>query len=109
MALSSRDDHGERPPLPIAGHVELGRQAAAAASQPLVVRMLDPLFTSARLGRRRAPLACWWARAVELSTLTSQTTSPAASERVWAWARLRSQVPSRRQRYSRSAHVCHGP
>jgi transposase len=56
------------------------------------------LFTSARIGRRRAPLAWWWARTVELSMLISQTTSPTASERVWTCARIRSHVPSRRQR-----------
>jgi hypothetical protein len=77
--------------------MELGRQPAPAASEPLICRMRDPLFASAWLGRRRVPLACWWARAVELSTLTSQTTSPIASERVCACASTRSRVPSRRQ------------
>jgi hypothetical protein len=78
--------------------MDLARQPAAAASASLVGWVLDPFFSSAQLGRRRAPLACWWARAVELSMLTSQTTSPTASDRVWACASIRSQVPSRRQR-----------
>jgi len=82
MALPRRDDDGERPPLPVARQVELGRQPAPTAPELLVGRVDDPLFSSARLRRRRAPLACWWARAVELSTRTSQTTSPTASERV---------------------------
>jgi hypothetical protein len=98
MPLPGRDHNRERSPLPVAGQVELGRQAAPTAPEPFVGRMVDPLFASARLGRRRAPLACWWARAVELSTLTSQITSPTASDFICAWARIRSQVPSRRQR-----------
>jgi hypothetical protein len=33
--------------LAVAGQVELGRQPAAAAAEPLVGGVLDPLFTSA--------------------------------------------------------------
>jgi hypothetical protein len=102
MALSWSNDDGQGPPFAIAGEVELGGQSAPAAPEYLVGRMLDSLFTSAQLGRCRAPLVWSWARAVELSMLTSQVTSqvtsPTASERVCACARIRSQVPSRRQR-----------
>jgi hypothetical protein len=44
VALPRRDDDGERPPLPITGHVELGRQPAPTAPESLVAGMLDPLF-----------------------------------------------------------------
>lgn len=84
MPLPGRDDDREWSPFPVAGQVKLGGQSSPAASKPFIDRVVDPLFMSAWLGRRRAPLACWWARAVELSTLTSQMTSPTASERVWA-------------------------
>lgn len=98
MSLAGRDDNRERSSLAVAGQMHLARQPAAAAPESLVGEVADPFFSSARLGRRRAPLACWWARAVVLSMLTSQTTSPTASERVCACASIRSQVPSRRQR-----------
>jgi hypothetical protein len=98
MTVARCDDDRERPSFAVAGQMELGCQSTAAAPESLVGRVADPFFSSARLGRRRAPLACWWARAVVLSMLTSQTTSPAASERVCTCARMRSQVPSRRQR-----------
>lgn len=58
MALAWCDDDRERPSLAVAGEVQLGRQPSTAPSQSLVGRVLDPLFTSAWLGRRRAPLAC---------------------------------------------------
>jgi hypothetical protein len=60
--------------------MKLGRQPAAAAPKPLIDGVGNPFFSSARLRRRRAPLAWWWARAVELSMLTSQTTSPTAAD-----------------------------
>ena len=41
--------------------------------------------------------------------LTSQITSPTASDFVWASASSRSQVPSRRHRTNRSYAVRHGP
>jgi hypothetical protein len=50
MTLSCRNDHRERSPLPITGHMELGRQPSPAAPESLVARVLDPLFSSARLG-----------------------------------------------------------
>src|SRR5262249_14417972 len=58
MPLSGRDDDGEWPSLPVARQMELGRQPSTTASQPLVAGVGDPLFSSARLRRRRAPLAC---------------------------------------------------
>jgi hypothetical protein len=94
---------------PLAVQVQLGRQPAAAAPERLVLGMRDPLFASCLLGLRRAPAACWCARAMVLSTLTSHSTSPAASLLVWASASSRSQVPSLRQREKRSKQVCQGP
>jgi hypothetical protein len=47
MSLSWRDHHRKRASLAVAGQVELGRQPAAAAAEPLVGGVLDPLFTSA--------------------------------------------------------------
>jgi hypothetical protein len=47
MALSWGDHDRERPSRAVAGQMELGRQPAAAAPEPFVARMLDPLFTSA--------------------------------------------------------------
>jgi hypothetical protein len=58
VALSRRDDNGERPPAPVTGEMELGRQPATTASESLVGGVGDPFFSSARLRRRRAPLAC---------------------------------------------------
>ena len=98
MPVAGRDDDRERPAFAVASHMDFARQPATAVPESLVGGVADPFFSSARLGRRRAPLAWWCARAVELSTLTSQTTSPTASDRVCACARIRSQVPSRRQR-----------
>jgi hypothetical protein len=70
VALARRHDDRERPPLPVAGEVHLARQSSPATSDRLVRRMEDPLSTSRWLGLRRAPAACWWARATVLSTLT---------------------------------------
>jgi hypothetical protein len=84
VALARRHDDRERPPLPVAREVHLARQSSPATSDRLVRRMEDPLFTSRWLGLRRAPAACWWARATVLSTLTSHSTSPTASDSVCA-------------------------
>jgi hypothetical protein len=43
MALSWGDHEGEWAATTVTGQVELGRQPAAAASESLVDRMLDPL------------------------------------------------------------------
>jgi len=58
MALSWADHDGERPSTAVTGQMELGGQPASAPSEPLVARVGDPFFSSARLRRRRAPLAC---------------------------------------------------
>jgi hypothetical protein len=58
MALPWRDDDGERTPMAVTGEVEFGGQSAPAASESFIGRMGDPFFSSARLRRRRAPLAC---------------------------------------------------
>ncbi len=82
--------------------MHLGGEAAPTAPQRLVLRVFYPLFLSARLGLRRAPEACWWARATVESTLTTHSTSPTASLLVCTSESSPSQVPSRRQRTKRS-------
>jgi hypothetical protein len=59
MAMPGRDYDRKRSPFPGAGQMELGGQPSPATPKPFISRVLDPLFTSAWLGRRRAPLACW--------------------------------------------------
>jgi hypothetical protein len=67
-----------------------------------VIGRLDPADTAGRfllqipfLG---APAACWCARAMVESTLTSQQISPAASAKACNAIRIRDHVPSRCQR-----------
>src|SRR5262249_18065016 len=62
IALPRRDHDRKRSSFPVASQMKLGSQPTPTASEPFINRVLDPLFTSAWLGRRRAPLACWWAR-----------------------------------------------
>jgi hypothetical protein len=102
VALARGHDHRQRSPSPAASQMQLGRQPSPAPPERLVLRVGDPLFASSRLGARRAPAACWCAREIVLSTLTSHITSPAASEFICTWANSRSQVPSRLQRAKRS-------
>lgn len=101
MAVAGGDDQGQRF-LPLFDReMELGRQSAPGASESVVGR-----FGVAAAGRFslespfffRAPAACWCARAMVESTLTSQVISPSASARAWSWLRIRFQVPSRCQR-----------
>lgn len=100
MAVASGDDQGQRF-LPLFDReMELRRQSAPGASESMVGRfgvdaagrfsLESPLF--------RAPAACWCARAMVESTLTSQVISPSASARAWSCLRIRFQVPSRCQR-----------
>jgi hypothetical protein len=58
MAMPWRDHDGQRPSAPVTSEVKLGGQPATTASEPLVGGVADPFFSSARLRRRRAPLAC---------------------------------------------------
>jgi hypothetical protein len=57
----------------------------------------------------RAPAACWCARMIVESTLTSHTISPAASARVCNPVRIALQTPARCQRRNNPYTVCHGP
>ena len=102
MALSCRYYDRQWSTLAIAGKVQLGAQPASAPPGRLVFGVLDPPFSSSKLGLRRAPAACWCARATVLSTLTSHTISPAVSDLICVWAKSRFEVPSRRQRAKRS-------
>jgi hypothetical protein len=58
MAMPWADHNGKRSSATVTSEVELGGQPATAASEPFARRMVDPFFSSARLRRRRAPLAC---------------------------------------------------
>jgi hypothetical protein len=58
MTMSWGNDDGERPPAAVTGEMKLGRQPSTAASESFVGRVGDLFFSSARLRRRRAPLAC---------------------------------------------------
>src|SRR5688572_14360264 len=102
VPLTRGEHHAKRPAAAVAAQVDLGGQPAPGAAKRLgLVTDLPPLV-SARAGRLRAPAACWWARTLLESTLTTHSSSPTASDLVWAWASSRSQVPSRRQRMKRS-------
>jgi hypothetical protein len=83
VPLAGGHQHGQRPTAAITSQVELGRQPASATTQ-----CLAGLGSGRSVGAGspfRAPAACWWARTMVASTTTSQSTSPTASERVWAW------------------------
>jgi hypothetical protein len=45
----------------------------------------------------RAPAACWWARVIVESTLTSQTMLPAASAQICNAERIAAHTPARCQ------------
>jgi hypothetical protein len=102
VALSYRYYDRQWSTLAIAGKVQLAAQPTSAPPEHLVFGVLDPLFSSSKLGLRRAPAACWCARATVQSTLTSYTNSPAVSDLVCEWAKSRLQVPSRRHQTKRS-------
>jgi len=71
VALALAQHHGQRSSFSFARQVDLGRQAAAAASECLASnRLRSPLFPACRrlAGWRRAPAACWCARTVVEST-----------------------------------------
>jgi hypothetical protein len=57
MPVSWRDHDGERSSFAVTGEMELGGQPSTAAPESLVGWVVDPFFSSARLGRRLAPLA----------------------------------------------------
>ncbi len=94
VPLPWREHHAKRPPLAVAAKVNLCGQPAPRTAERLGLVTDQPLLASARDGRLRAPAACWWARTLLLSTLMTHSSSPTASDLVWAWASSRSQVPS---------------
>ena len=102
MPLAGGEHHAQRPAAAVAAKVNLGGQPAPGTAKRLGLVTGVPPLVSARAGRLRAPAACWWARTLVASTLTTHSSSPTASDLVWAWANSRSQVPSRRQRTKRS-------
>src|SRR5919109_3353912 len=93
VALARGEHHTQRPTTPVAAEVDLGGQPAPGPAERLERVMADPLLRSTRPACLRAPAACWWARTLLLSTLMLHSSSPTASDLVWAWASSRSQVP----------------
>jgi hypothetical protein len=75
------------------------RGPATPGTPQRVLDRLDTANTAGRLGLQippfGAPAACWCARAMVVSTLTSQVINPAASARACNPVRIRAQVPSR--------------
>jgi hypothetical protein len=57
MALSGRNHNGKRSSAAVTSEMKFGGQPSTAASKGFVHHVRDPLFSSARLRRRRAPLA----------------------------------------------------
>lgn len=84
VPLAGSKDHAQRPAPPVAAEVDLGGQPAPGPAKRLGLVMDDPPLTSPRAGRLRAPAACWWARTLVESTLTIHSSSPTASDLVWA-------------------------
>ena len=112
-ALPGGDDDRQRFLPLLAGQVDLGGQPAAGAAQRRDRRArpaVPPGGSACRSPSRRAPAACWCARATVESTLTSQVDQPG---RIRAGPAARSgsarQVPSRCQRRNSPYTVCHGP
>jgi hypothetical protein len=88
----------------LGGQVGLGGQAAARASEAVVVRLGGD---AARRFLLQVPLflasgACWWARQTVESTLRSQVIRALVSARACSSVKIRCQVPSRCQRRNRS-------
>ena len=102
VPLAGGEDHAQWSAAPVTAEVDLGGQPAPGPAERLGLVTVEPLLTSARASRLRAPAACWWARTLVESTLMTHSSSPTASDLVWAWASSRSQVPSWRQRMNRS-------
>jgi hypothetical protein len=110
-ALSGRDDDRHRLLALLDGQVQFGGQAAARASEAVVVRLDGdaagrlllqvPLF--------RAPRACWCARQTVESTLMSRVIRFFASAWACSSVKIRFQVQSRSQRRSRTYTRAHGP
>ena len=88
-ALAGGDHDRQRLLALLAGQVQLGGQPAPGAAQRRGRPARCRLRPAARAAAPplRAPAACWWARAIVESTLTSQVISPAAS--AWACSAVR--------------------
>ena len=59
VALPRREHHAQRPTLAVAAKLQLGGQPTPGPAKRLDRVMDDPLLTSPRAGRWRAPAACW--------------------------------------------------
>jgi len=110
-ALARGDQDRQRFLVLLAGQVGLGGQPAAGAAQGVVGRL--GVHPAGRFGLQipffRAPAACWCARAIVESTLTSQVISPAASARPCSLVKIARQVPFRCHRRNSPYTVCHRP
>ncbi len=102
--LTCGDMQGERPCLAVTGQMDLRAQAAAGASERVIVG-----FGAARRPLFLAPAACWWARHTVESTATVQPKSSAMSAQASRDAKIRSQVPSSAHLISRLCAVLNEP
>lgn len=110
-SLAGGDDDRHKLLALLNSQVELGGQAAARASETVVVRF-DPDAAGRLLLQVplfRAPAAYWWARQTVESTLMSQVMSCFASAWACTAAKNRCQVPSRCHRRNRSYDLAQGP
>lgn len=102
--LTRSDMEGQGPCMTVDGDVDLGAQAAARASEPVIAG-----FTAARCPLLLAPAACWCARQTVESTVTVHPMSSSTSAAVRMAARIRSQVPSTAHLISRLCAVWNEP
>jgi len=95
MGLAGCHDEAERPTFAVATGVELGREAAARAAEPL--RLLSPFFMST---------AQWWARTTVESIMSADRSRPAISARL---SNMASNTPPSTQRRYRRKTLFHLP
>jgi hypothetical protein len=111
-ALPSGDQDRQWLAALLAAQMQLGGPATPRAPQRVVSRLHagnSAGWLLLQIPFFRAPAACWCARAIVESTLTSQVISPTVSARACSPVRIRCQVPSRCQRRNRPYTVCQGP
>jgi hypothetical protein len=100
-ALPGGDDQGEWLLGLFGGQVQLGGPPASRLPQRVISRLWVSYpagWFLLRIPFLRAPAACWCARAMVESTLTSQVINPAASASACNRARIAAQIPARCQR-----------
>lgn len=91
--------------------MQLGGQPTPRAAQPVVGGLdIDAAgWLYLQIPLLRAPAACWCARVIVESTLTSQVIRPLASALACSSFKIRAQVPSRCHRRNSPYTVSHSP